>query len=133
MKRNKLTELLTMLNRYNIQYIVEKRDDYYILVRYRSSDFCPIYYNKENIYNKSYPGPTTKEGSADIYVSINDNTISINTYYTNLRCWKNNGIIEVVDNDLLFEDNLPLDMVVNYIRQDWLIGKLLSRLRVECV
>ena len=133
MKRNKLTELLTMLNRYNIQYIVEKRDDYYILVRYRSSDFCPIYYNKENIYNKSYLGPTTDEGSADIYVSINDNTISINTYYTNLRCWKGNGIIEVVDNDLLFEDNLSLDMIINYIRQDWLIGKLLSKLRVECV
>jgi hypothetical protein len=122
-----------MLNKYNIQYIVEKRDDYYMLVRYRSTDFCPIYYSKENIYEKSYPGPTTKEGSADIYVSINDNTISINTYYTNLRYWKNNGIIEVVDNDLLFENNLPLDMIVNYIRQDWLIGKLLSRLRVECV
>lgn len=133
MRRNILNKLLMMLNKYNIQYIVEKRDDYYMLVRYRSTDFCPIYYSKENIYEKSYPGPTTKEGSADIYVSINDNTISINTYYTNLRYWKNNGIIEVVDNDLLFENNLPLDMIVNYIRQDWLIGKLLSRLRVECV
>ena len=133
MRRNVLNKLLMMLNKYNIQYIVEKRDDYYMLVRYRSTDFCPIYYSKENIYEKSYPGPTTKEGSADIYVSINDNTISINTYYTNLRYWKNNGIIEVVDNDLLFENNLPLDMIVNYIRQDWLIGKLLSRLRVECV
>ena len=138
MKRNKLTELLTMLNRHNIQYIITKlgnKKQKYINIIYRSLDFIPDQFQgRELLYKSPYFTPTIKEGSAEVVFDIKRNEIYFNTYYTNLRYFDDDKYsIKVLNNNLINEYDIPLDVIVDSIYKDWLVSKQMVKLRVECV
>ena len=138
MKRNKLTELLTMLNRYNIQYIITKagnKKQKYINIIYRSLDFIPEQFQgRELLYKSPCFTPTIKEGSAEVVFDIKRNEIYFNTYYTNLRYFDDDKYsIKVLNNNLINEYDIPLDVVVDSIYKDWLVSKQMVRLKMECV
>lgn len=138
MKRNKLTELLTMLNRYKIQYMIMKtgnKRQKYVNIIYRSLDFIPEQFQgKELLYKSRYFKSTIKEGMAEIVFDIKRNEIYFNTYYTNLRYFDDDKYsIKVLNNNLINEYDIPLDVIVDCIYKDWLVSKRLVKLKVECV
>ena len=133
MKRNKLTELLTMLDRHKIQYIIIKTGSNrrkHIHIICRSLDFIPEkFQGEELLYKSPYFTPTIKEGSAEVVFDIKRNEIYFNTYYTNLRYFdKDKYSIKVLNNNLINEYDIPLDIIVDSIYKDWLVSKRIVRL-----